>query len=169
MSKPALPTYPAYYEKYINLVPGDDLRVAFSIQRPLIDSFLATIDEAKSDHAYAPGKWTLKELLQHVIDTERIFAYRALCFSRKEKAALPGFDENEYIENAHAGSRSWKNLCEEFLAVRKTTEILFDSFSDEMISLSGNANNNPITVNALGFIILGHFYHHKKVAEERYL
>ena len=81
MSKPALPTYPAYYEKYINLVPGDDLRVAFSIQRPFIDSFLAPIDEAKSDHAYPPGKWTLRELLQHVIDTERIFAYTPLCFS----------------------------------------------------------------------------------------
>jgi hypothetical protein len=107
--------------------------------------------------------------MQHLIDSERIFIYRALCFARKEKISLPGFEEDEYAANSAANKRSWKSLVEEFSAVRKSTELLFSSFSEEALASTGSANNNLISVESIGFIILGHFYHHKKVLEERYL
>ena len=107
--------------------------------------------------------------MQHVIDTERIFNYRSLAFARKEAASLPSFDENSYAANSNANARPWKDLVAELKAVRKTTEQLFDSFSDEVLNNSGIANNKPFTVNALGFTTIGHLYHHKKVIEERYL
>ncbi len=169
MSKPSPTSYPAYFLKYVEQVPEDDLLTAFQNQRPVISGFLSAITEEKSMYAYDTGKWTLKELLQHMIDTERIFNYRALCFARKEKVSLPGFDENTYAANSHANSRKWQDMVEEFLAVRLSTEILFKSFSAETLEFSGVSNNNPATVNSIGFITLGHFYHHKKVMEERYL
>ena len=102
-------------------------------------------------------------------DTERIFAYRSLCFARKEQASLPGFDENEYAANSNANIRSWKDLTDEFLLVRKTTEILFSSFTEAALLNSGTANNNPATAASMGFTAIGHVYHHKKILEERYL
>jgi hypothetical protein len=104
-----------------------------------------------------------------MIDTERIFNYRALCIARKETASLPGFDENSYAENSNANSRSWRDLVDEFVAVRVTTEFLYSSFNAAALDASGLSNNKPITVISLGFTTLGHFYHHKKVIEERYL
>lgn len=123
----------------------------------------------KSCYAYAPGKWTLKELLQHVIDAERIFNYRALAIARKETTSLPGFEENDYALNSNANERSWNNLIHELKAVRTSSIILFDSFNEEVFGYLGIANNNSITVNAIGFITVGHIYHHKKVIEDRYL
>lgn len=169
MSKPLPGTYPPYFENYIKQVPEDDLSEAFKGQREIVTSFFDTIDEVKANAAYAPGKWTLKELLQHVIDGERIFNFRALSFARGEKASLPGFEENEYAANSNANRRSWKSLCEELKEVRKGTEMLFNSFTTEMLKHSGLANNNPTTVHALGFITIGHLYHHKKIIETRYL
>ena len=119
-------------------------------------------------HAYAEGKWTIKEVLQHLIDTERIFNYRAVCFARKEAASLPGFEENDYAANSNANSRTWQSLVGEFLAVRLGTEMMYNSFTEEMLSTAGKANNNEVTVGSIGFISIGHFYHHKKVIEERY-
>jgi uncharacterized damage-inducible protein DinB len=144
------------------------LHTAFANQAKLINDFFASISEEKSMHAYAEGKWTIKEVLQHMIDTERIFNYRAVCFARKEAASLPGFEENDYAANSNANARSWKSLVEEFLAVRHATELMFDSFTDEMLDTAGKANNNSVTVGSVGFISVGHFYHHKKVIEERY-
>jgi DinB superfamily len=169
MPKPPKDTHPSYFQHYIDLVPEEDLQAAFTNQLPLITAFLQKITEEKSIHAYAPGKWTIKELLQHMIDTERVFAFRSLCFARKEKASLPGFDENDYAANSDAAKRSWAQLVEEFLAVRKTTELLFKSFTTEALQNSGVANNNPATVASMGFTTLGHVYHHKKILEERYL
>ena len=169
MPKPLPSDYPTYFQKYVDQVPEEDLAAAFSNQLPVIKDFLNAITEEKSMYAYAPGKWTIKEVLQHMIDTERIFNYRALCFSRKEAASLPGFDENDYAANSNANTRNWKDMIEEFVTLRQSTQHMFKSFTDEMLATSGISNNNPATVNSVGFITLGHFYHHKKVMEERYL
>jgi hypothetical protein len=169
MSKPSPTSYPAYFQRYVEQVPEDDLLTAFQNQSSVIKPFLSKIDEKRSAYAYAEGKWTLKELLQHLIDTERIFNYRSLCIARKEAASLPGFDENDYAVHSNANNRKWQDMVEEFLTVRKGTEIMFGSFTDEMLETSGLSNNNPVTVKSIGFVSLGHFYHHKKVIEERYL
>jgi hypothetical protein len=169
MPKPLPQTYFPYFKKYVDQVPEEDLSTAFSNQLSIIKDFLNSITEEKSTYAYEPGKWTLKELLQHMIDTERIFNYRALAIARKETVPLPGFDENLYADNSNANSRSWQTLVEEFLAVRRSTQFLYDSFTGEALEAAGIASNNPLTVNSLGFTTLGHFYHHKKVMEERYL
>ena len=169
MPKPLTGSHPSYFDRYISLVPEDDLQTAFKNQLPVITALLNSISEEKSGHAYAPGKWTIKELLLHMTDTERIFAYRSLCFARKETASLPGFDENLYAENSHAHTRSWADLVNEFLLVRKTTEILFSSFTEEALYNTGTANNNPSTALSMGFTAIGHVYHHKKILEERYL
>lgn len=168
MLKPSPSTYPGYFKRYVDQVPEEELFTAFKNQLPAIKEFLASVSEEKSLYAYAEGKWTLKEVLQHIIDAERVFAYRALCFARKEAASLPSFDENIYAENSNANGRAWQSMADEFLAVRKTTEMLFESFTEEALNTSGIANNNPTSVSALGFITIGHFYHHKKVVEERY-
>ena len=169
MPKPSPANYPVYFKKYVDLVPDEDLLTGFQNQAAVIKEFLGSITEEKSVYAYDTGKWTLKELLQHMIDTERIFNYRALAIARKETASLPGFDENSYAQNSNANSRTWQNLVDEFLAVRSSTEFLYKSFTDEALAASGISNNNPVTVISLGFITLGHFYHHKNIMQERYL
>ena len=167
--KPSPETYFPYFKKYVDQVPEEDLAAAFTNQLPIIKDLLNGITEERSTYAYAPGKWTLKELLQHMTDTERIFNYRALAIARKETAPLPGFDENTYADNSNANSRPWQTLVDEFLVVRQSTQFLYESFTDEMFASAGTASNNPVTVVSLGFTTLGHFYHHKKVMEERYL
>lgn len=169
MPKPIPETYFPYFKRYVDQVPEDDLAIAFKNQLPVIKDLLNSITEEKSTWAYDTGKWTLKELLQHITDTERIFNYRALAISRKEKAPLPGFDEDSYAANSNANSRPWQSLVDEFLAVRRSTEFLYESFNEEALAASGIASNNPLTVLSMGFTTLGHFYHHKKVMEERYL
>ncbi len=169
MPKPSPSSYPAYFKRYIDQVAEDDLMTAFENQLPQISKFLATISEEKSAYAYDTGKWTLKEVLQHIIDAERIFNYRSLCFARRETASLPGFDENEYAVHCDANRRPWQELVDEFIAVRKGTELMYKSFTDEMLHFSGVSNNNPATALCFGFVTLGHFNHHKKVVEERYL
>jgi DinB superfamily len=169
MPKPLPETYFPYFKRYVDQVPEEDLTTAFDNQLPVITSFLNSITEEKSTYAYDTGKWTLKELLQHMTDTERIFNYRALAIARKEAASLPGFDEDSYAANSNANSRPWQTLVDEFLVVRQSTRFLYDSFTDEMLASSGIASNNPLTVLSMGFTTLGHFYHHKKVMEERYL
>ncbi len=169
MPKPSPTSYPGYFQKYIDQVPEQELFTAFDKQLPVIGSFLSSITEEKSLYTYAEGKWTIKELLQHITDTERIFNYRALCFARGEKTSLPGFEENDYAAHSNANERTWQSLVDEFLAVRHSTELLYRSFTPGALSASGTANNNAITVASMGFIALGHFYHHKKVMEERYL
>jgi DinB superfamily len=169
MPKPSPTSHSAYFQKYIDQVPEEDLQAAFQKQSSIITDFLHSVTEEKSNYAYAPGKWTGKELLQHITDTERIFAYRGLCIARNEKNSLPGFDENDYAAASNASSRSWKDLAEEFLIVRKSTEALFNSFTPEILSHSGISNNNPMSVSSAGFIAVGHVYHHIKIFNERYL
>lgn len=169
MPKPSPSTYYGYFKRYIDQVPEEDLTTAFKNQTAVIESFLNDISEEKSNFAYAEGKWTIKELLQHVIDTERIFNYRALCFARGESQQLPGFDEDEYAGRSLANKRNWFDLVKEFLIVRAGTELLYASFDKTVLENAGLANNNPVTVVSLGFTTIGHFYHHRKILEERYL
>lgn len=169
MSKPSPTNYAGYFQKYIDQVTETDFFTALQNQSSGLASFLQSITEEKSLFAYAEGKWTIKELLLHMSDTERIFCYRALCFARGEKTNLPGFDENDYAANSNANSRNWESLVQEFLAVRKATEVLFKSFSEKALAASGTANNNEATVLSIGFILLGHVNHHKKILAERYL
>ena len=169
MPKPLPTTYPVYFKNYVDQVPDEDLFTGFQNQSAVIKEFLNSITEERSNYAYDTGKWTIKEVLLHLTDAERIFNFRALCIARGETASLPGFDENTYAANSNANRRTWQNLVDEFLAVRSSTEFLYKSFTDEALAASGISNNNPATVISFGFTTLGHFYHHKKVLQERYL
>ncbi len=169
MPKPDLSRVPAFYHKYIDYVMQDDLENAFTqTQKNLID-LLASVPDEKWDYSYAEGKWSIKELVQHLIDAERIFCYRALCFARKDNVALPGFEENNYAKNSKANQRSKESLLQEFQFVQQSSAAMFNSFDKEQLEASGIANNNSIYVSAIGFIINGHALHHKKILEERYL
>lgn len=133
------------------------------------EGFLNGIPKSKRNYRYAEGKWTVKEVLQHIIDAERIFAYRALCFARKDATPLPGFEENDYAANSKADQRKWKDIVKEFEAVRRSTETLFGSFDDEQLDTAGTSSGKSNYVMAIGFIIAGHANHHIKVTKERYL
>ncbi len=169
MPKNTLTIHPVYFNRYIDLVPEINLTDAFKNQGLELASFLKSISEEKSKYAYASGKWSIKELLQHLIDSERIFGFRALCFARGEKQNIPGFEEDDYASLSHANERSWLSLVEEFLAVRKTTEILFQNFNTEDLNRVGRANDNQATAESIGFTTIGHYIHHKKILIERYL
>lgn len=131
--------------------------------------FVQNIPMGKFDYRYAEGKWTIKDIIQHVIDTERIFAYRALRISRNDATPLPGFEENDYVENTKANERGIQDLLAEFSAVRYATLFLFKSFSEEQLKRMGTASGTVISVRAIGFIIIGHQKHHQNVFQERYL
>jgi uncharacterized damage-inducible protein DinB len=169
MARPDLARVPQSFHGYINQVKQDDLMTAFSKQSKKALRFFKNIPEDKHDYAYADGKWTLKELLQHIIDGERVFCYRALTISRNDKTNLPGFDENAWTPASNASERKWKDLLEEFKSTRRSSEYLFGSFSDEQLERNGITNNNPNYVLGLGFIVVGHVAHHMKMIKERYL
>ncbi len=158
-----------FYHKYINHAQGDSVAEVIANHARQLKEFYNNLPEAKADYAYAPGKWTIKDLLQHVIDAERIFTYRALRIARKDTTPLPGFEENDYAVTANAGSRTLQSLKDEFNAVRTSTDLLFNSFNNDQLNAVGTASNNPITANALAFISYGHLLHHKAIIEERYL
>jgi len=130
---------------------------------------LSSIPEAKQSYSYADGKWTVKELVQHMIDTERVFAYRALRFARKDHTNLPGFDQDEFNTTANANSRDFLEMLEEFTLIRKSSISLFKSFDQEMLKTMGTASDSPMSVRAAGYIISGHALHHLNVLKEKYL
>ncbi len=169
MPRPQSSEFPSYFARYISQVTTDS--VAETIQRYAaeLNDFYTSLPEEKADYRYAEGKWTIKELLQHVIDAERIFAYRVLRISRKDNTPLASFDEDSYVQNAQADKRSFASLKEEFLAVRRSSDLLLASLSEEQLAAQGTASNLPVTANAIGFILYGHLLHHRAVLEERYL
>jgi len=169
MPRPDLSKTPEWFHGYINQVEGNNLMDALKKQTPSFIRFLNNIPAEKRNYRYAKGKWTIKEVVQHLIDAERVFAYRALCFARKDKTPLPGFEENEYADNAKTSKRSWPELINELKAVRLSTGLLFSSFDKDQMSSVGTANNNPVSVLAIGFIIVGHVNHHINILKERYL
>lgn len=169
MPRPDLNNTPPFFHTYINQAPGSDVNKLISEQSASLFRFFARIPEAKRNYRYARGKWTIKEMLQHMIDTERVFAYRALSFARQDKTSLPSFDENSYADHSGAGRRDWYDLIEEFKAVRRSTEILFRSFNKKQLDTVGIANQHPVSVLAMGFVIAGHVNHHLRILKERYL
>lgn len=168
MSKP-FTSHPEYFERYVSLVKEDNLFEAITTQLPAAENFLRSISSDFSLRKYAEGKWTIREVLQHLIDAERIFTYRALCFARQDPATLHSFDENAYAQNSHANARDWNELINEFVAVRKATEFLYNSFSDDVLKTIGNASTYSISIGSLGFVIVGHVSHHLRILQERYI
>jgi len=169
MSRPQATDFPPYFARYISQVDADRLSDAVKMYSSSLVSFYSNLPEEKAGFSYAPGKWTLQELLQHVVDTERIMSYRLLRIARKDNTPLPSFDENLYAQHSLANNRSFASIKEELIALRKSTDLLIQSLSEAQLSEEGVASNLPVTANAVGYIIFGHMLHHKKVVEEKYL
>ncbi|GEO11690.1 DinB family protein [Segetibacter aerophilus] len=162
-------TYPPYFANYINLVHAETVDAAVERYSKEILNFFKNIPAGKVDYKYAEGKWSIKEMLQHIIDTERIFGYRALRISRHDKTPLPGFDESAYALASNASARSWQSLLEEFEAVRKSTDLLLKSFTPGHLQQSGITNDHANTTVAICFVVFGHILHHINILKERYL
>ncbi|MHA4811265.1 DinB family protein [Flavitalea flava] len=158
-----------FHANYIQLIKETDILKGLEKNTTQIFKLLKKIPHKKIDYAYAEGKWTIREVVQHLIDAERVFGYRALSFSRKDSSPLPGFDENTWAVHAGAASRKWDELVKEYKSVRKSTEWLFHSFSEDQLRFAGEANGQPLNALAIGFIIPGHVAHHIKIIKERYL
>lgn len=169
MIRPDLPSVPSFYLGYVNLVKDGDLFDNLEQSARRAQALFAGIPETRGDYAYAPGKWTIRELSCHMLDTERIFAYRALRFARNDKTPLPGFEEKDYARQANAHNRSVADIAAEMGRLRVTTIDLYRSFTMEMLERTGTANNVSLSVLNLGFIIPGHETHHCRMLEERYL
>lgn len=169
ITKPETSEFSPYYENYINKVERNDLLAVLTENREIFSRFLKNIPKEKLDYCYAEGKWSIKEIIVHLIDAERIFAYRALRFARNDNTELAGFDENEYVPESNAINQSIDMLFEEFQAVRNASITLFKSFTPAMFLRTGTANGKEISVRALGFIIAGHTVHHQQTILERYL
>ena len=159
-----------FYQGYIHHIEEGDVNKNLRKNTRQFKKFLKDIPRKKINHAYADGKWTIREILQHLIDAERVFSYRALRFARKDRTPLPGFDESTWATTvAASGRRHWDDLVEEWKAVRESTEALFSSFDDDQLLFAGEANGAGLNALALGFIIPGHVVHHMRVIKERYL
>ena len=164
-----LETVPTFYKNYVKQIEETDLLQALRISGHRCLELIHAIPEEKADYRYADGKWTIRELLCHMIDGERIFTYRALRFARNDKTPLSGFEENDYAPQANASDRSLQKIAAEMAHLRSSTIDLFESFTPEMLIRKGMANNNEMSVIVLGFIIAGHETHHCNVLKERYL
>lgn len=161
--------YPSYCETYFKA--AGDVVLVEELEICLHDfiRFVQNLPMDKFDYRYAEGKWTIKEIIQHIMDTERILAYRALRISRNDSTHLPGFDENSYADNTSANTRNLQDLLTELSAVRHSNLLLFKSFSKEQLLRIGTASDQPISVRAIGFMLIGHQKHHQKVFTELYL
>lgn len=168
MYKQQINNRPEYFDSYIAKVPDIDLMDALSIfGAEMIHAEKRELSQI-GHQVYAPGKWTIRDILQHIIDTERIFAYRALRIARNDQTPLPGFDENMFVKNAHASNRKLNELITEFDIIRQSTILMFNSFNDEDLIREGFIFKSNISVLALGFTIAGHCIHHMNVMKERY-
>lgn len=161
--------YAFFYAPYIQSLDNVILLEELEISVHRLRNFVQNIPMDKYDYRYADGKWTIKDILQHLIDSERVFAYRALRFARKDVTPLPGFEENAFADAAEGFKRSIRDLLTELAVVREATLCLFKTFSDETLLLKGIASEREMSVRALGFIIIGHQNHHQRIFEERYL
>ncbi|MBH8557301.1 DinB family protein [Hymenobacter sp. BT442] len=170
LTRPADGDFLPYAAGYINLVPADaDPREVLRAQPAEIHAVFADLSEEQAEKAYAPGKWSLKEMLLHQIDSERVFAYRAMRFARNDGQNLPGFEQDDYVAHSGANARSIVSLLAEYDATRAATVALFDSFTEEQLDRRGTANGGPATVRALLYIVPGHERHHLNIIRERYL
>ncbi|SEP61370.1 DinB family protein [Flavobacterium urocaniciphilum] len=161
--------YSDYFEYYINLNPNDTIIEGLENQLKATTDFFKNIPSEKLEYQYEVGKWTPKDILQHLIDTERVFSYRALRFARFDETPLSGYEENDFAASANANLRSIEELIEEYVIARKSTILLFKSFSDIMLESVGVASGASNSVRAIGYVITGHDIHHINVIKERYL
>lgn len=160
--------YPVSWEQYIEVVNKDPKEV-LKAQLNSFPEFLTSIPPEKAEYAYAEGKWTIKEVIGHVIDTERIMAYRALCFARNDTQSLPGYDDELFVQNAHFNDYSLEHYAEEFTLLRKSNILLIESFNATELLRSGLANERLVSVRALIYMIAGHLAHHRNIIQDRYL
>ena len=169
ISKPLPGEYPAYASMYIDLVPDDGLVIQHleeNVKR--MKYFILSLPDEVMKFRYAEGKWTIREILVHMIDDERIYSYRALRFARNDRTELPGFEQDDYAAYSGANSRKTESILEEYESVRKSTISLFRNLPDDAFLRSGKANNNPVTVRALIYHIAGHELHHMNIIKSRY-
>lgn len=167
--RPTSGEYADYYDRYISLVPVGDIVETLESQLDSTLALLHSINGAQANERYAPDKWSIKELVGHLIDSERIFAYRALRFARADKTPLSGFEQDDYVRCAGFDDRALADLAEEFEHVRESSIILFGSLNDEAYQRRGLANEVEISVRALAYIIAGHEVHHVNILKTRYL
>jgi len=168
LSRPAADEYEAYYEPYIARVTESDLLEAMARQSETTAALLASVSERDAARAYAPGKWTIKQLVGHLADSERVFSYRAMRFARADETPLPGFEEKHYAEFAGSDTRPLAEIAAELRAIRQATLALLRGLESAAWTRRGTANNKPVSVRALAYIILGHERHHVAVLRERY-
>jgi len=167
-TRPGPDEYAPYYGTYVSQVPGGDLLTILAEQMAEVTSLLQPLSEGQASFAYAPGKWTIKEVVGHLIDAERVFAYRAMSFARGDASPLPSFDENAWISPGRFNDRSLASLLDELAAVRKATIALLAGLPLEARTRRGTASGKEISVRALGYIVPGHVTHHLQVLKDRY-
>lgn len=169
ISRPSADSYAPYYRPYVDAVPEDEVMTYFVHSQLKVPEFLRQIPDEKLHYAYAPGKWTLSGVLQHMMDGERVFAYRSLCIARGEKQPLPSFDENQYAKQVDTRHRTLNSLMEEWSTIRHATISLFAHLEEDCLDNVGFAAGYPVSLKALPWIIAGHECHHLNVIRERYL
>jgi hypothetical protein len=169
IARPQSDEYVPYYGKYISLVPEGDLAETLRSRIGETLALLRTIPEARASHRYAPGKWSIKEVVGHLADVERVMTYRALRLARGDATPLPGFDENAYVPAANFEARSLASLAHELEEVRRATIAFFETLDPDAAARRGSVNNNEISARALAYIVAGHERHHVRILRERYL
>jgi len=168
-AKPQANEYAEYYGRYVSLVPEGDIVDTLSAQLGETLALLRSIPESRAGHAYGPGKWTIRQLVGHVIDGERVFSYRALAIARGDRANLPSMEQDEYMEHARFDERTLESLCEEFEHLRRANILMMRGFDADAWARRGVASDNEVTVLALAFVIAGHELHHVNVLRAKYL
>lgn len=166
--RPAAGEYGSFYQSYIEKLGSGNIIEILGEQQEITSSLITSLDERQALYRYKEQKWTVKEVIGHLIDTERVFAYRALSISRNDTNELPGFDQDEYVEAASFNDRSLQNFRDEYAGQRRSTIALFSSFSKEILDRKGIANNYSLSVRAIPFIIAGHERHHLEILDNRY-
>jgi hypothetical protein len=166
--RPAVDEYPAYFEKYVSLVPEEDVFAALEPQVAIVEGLPARVSADRETFAYAPDKWSVRELLGHVNDGERVFAYRALTFSRFDAASLPGFDEVTWTPHGHFGGVPLRRLADEFALLRRANLEMLRRLDESQWRAGGKGDNQPITVRALAYVMAGHVRHHLAILRDRY-
>lgn len=169
ISKPQPNEYAPQSAGYVAKVPEGPVLEILEYLRESTFNFFSRMTDEQADYAYAPDKWTIKQVLAHMIDTERVFSFRAFCFSRGEQQPLPGFSQDDYMEHANIGHRSMQDLSNEFKIARESTIYIYRSLSEEQSKLIGTASNHPVSVRALVYMTAGHELHHLDILKERYL
>ncbi len=167
--RPAPTDYASFYAGYVSLVPEEEILPAMEHQSAETQRLLASLDDARGSYRYQEGKWSVKEVIGHITDAERVFGYRAMCIARGETKPLPGFDQNEYMRDAHFDDWRIGDLAEAYALTRRANIVLFRNLPQETWQRRGTASDNPVTVCALAYMIVGHERHHLGVLREKYL